>query len=432
MRVLILMDNATLAVLKNGEPPLAAFSHDKNLFQFAHETLRKGGVVFLTSIQDHPVTRPYYEVSSAYPFWNMSDTATDYADVAPDIVVAVFLEAMNIRAYFPHPKIVAIQAAVHWTESPDNFRSWYLFDTITAIRYNVDFVITQNERMKNILDVFFRFIAQTQITDRILVSPLGIVDEERRELYDREATRRAMGLLEGEIAIINSGGVWKWTDFNSFLLAFCEFCAEGNSPFKLFIMGFQQPENAEHTDYISETKSILRRYRALVGKNIIVEDDWYKASRDVKRFTSAADIGLNVSRPSLENWQSYRLRFLDYLYFGLPAINTMGDEVADKGVCEGLFTVRSGDIQSYKDVLQAICDSPGVVEQRRNAMRAFAANYDSRETYGKVIDRIVDMPRREIDDHAAWPETVLDFASRRAIEEGKHRLADRLGDLMMP
>lgn len=413
MRVLVLMDEATLKLLENGQPPIAGFSHDKNLFQFAHESLRKGFDVYFCSIQaDKRITR-YWRVYSVYPFWDWRDEGTRYEKLLPDIVVGVFLEALNVRRTFPEAKIVAIQAAVHWAESPETFGAQYLFDTITAVRYNVDFVITQNSRMKNLIDVFFKFVAQVSILDRILVSPLGIVEEERRENVDRAAVRAQMGLGAGDIAIVNSGGVWSWTDFNCFLEAYCRYCSERDSRFKLFIMGFQQPENDFHTSYIARTQDILNHNPDVARRNVVAEHDWYKASRVVKQYTAAADIGLNVNLPTLENWQSYRLRFLDYLYFGLPAINTAGDQVADELSPEALFVVRPGDSGGYVRVLREIEENPTLIEAKGRAMHALASRYDSRKTYGVVLDRIVATPRRPRDDHARWPETVLDLMGRR-------------------
>ncbi|WP_164975653.1 hypothetical protein [Sphingobium fluviale] len=428
MRILILMDNATLAQLVSGQPPIAGFSHDKNLFQFAHESLRKGYELFICSIQDDKRTTQYNRIYSVYPFWDARPDGTDYGTVCPDIVVGVFLEAMNVRTVFPHAKIVAIQAAIHWSESPETFGAEYLFDTITAIRYNVDFLITQNERMKNLLDVFFKFVAKTSIADRIIVAPLGIVEEERREVVDRQQIRRQMGLADGEIAIVNSGGVWSWTDFNCFISAFCRHCDARASKLKIFIMGFQQPENDFHTAYIAQTKKIISQHSHLIGRNIVIEDEWYRASKVVKQYTAAADVGLNVNLPTLENWQSYRLRFLDYLYFGIPAINTAGDQVADEVCPEALFVVKPGNEQSYLNVLSTIESDPKALATRAAAMHKLARSYDSRATYGVAIDHIVASPRRPEQDFAAWPETVLDFATRRAGSMFKGRLAARLGE----
>lgn len=430
MRILILMDDATLVHLESGRPPVAAYSHDKNLFQLAHESLRKGHDVYICSIQQDKRETVYRRIYSVYPVWHAVQDGTEYVSVSPDIVAGVFLEAMNIRSIFPHAKIVAIQAAIHWTESPETFDGRYLFDSITAIRYNVDYVITQNDRMKNILDVFFKFVAGTDLSSRILVCPLGIVEEERRESVDRTLTRKQMGVEEGDIAIVNSGGVWCWTDFLCFIRAFCRYCSDRESRIKLFIMGFQQPENTFHTDYIGSVKSVIYGHAGLIGKNIFVEDDWYRASSVVKRYTAAADIGLNVNLPSLENWQSYRLRFLDYLYFGLPAINTVGDQVADEIAPESLFIVRSGDEAGYVNVLREIEDNPSLVIEKGSAMRRLADRFDSRLTYGSVIDALLRGSQRVQPGVFDSRPSVLDFANDRARDMFRHRIADRLADWM--
>ena len=431
MRVLILIDEITLPYLRNGEPPSAPFSHDKNLYQFAHEALRQGCVVFFAAIQKHPIARDYYQVSSVYPEWRFEGDPTDYGSVRPDIIVAVFTEALNIREYFPHPKIVAIHAALHWVESPERFSAQYLFDLITAVRYNVDFIITQNERMKSLIFTFYNFLAKWNSEERIIVAPLGIVPEERREEVSRADLRAQLGLSPSDIAIVNSGGVWRWTDVNTFMTAFCDVVNAGASNLKLFIMGLAQPTNTDHVDYINDTMEIIKNNAHLLGQNLFIEFDWDAASKVVKNVTRCADIGLNVNRDSLENWQSYRLRFLDYMTLGLPAINTSGDYLSANDARDAVFLVEYGNLESYRTVLRAVSKNPKEVEKRRRAMLKVAERFDSRNTYGKAIERIIAMERRDPQEHNRMEPCVLDYANERATRMMTDRLKHSVEKLFL-
>lgn len=426
MRVLILIDEITIPFLKNGEPPTAPYSHDKNLFQFAHESLRRGFKVILTAAQLPPTTRPYYEVEAVYPHWKQKAEALSYGEAAPDIVVSVFPEALNIRQYFPHPKIVAINAAVHWVEAPERFPPQYVYDLLTATRYNVDFMITQNDRMKELLSTVSQLLCKWPYKDRIIVSPLGIVEEEIRSIPDRAGIRDRMGLKPDEIAIINSGGVWRWTDFNVFFDAFGEFCAESpRAKLKLFIMGVKQSMNFDHEEYTDEFERLVLKHRKFIGDKIRIINDWDTASKLVREYTFGADVGLNVSSPSLENWQSYRLRFLDYMYFGMPAINTNGDTISERHP-EALFLAEAGKKDSYKATLRQICNSPATVKKKSVEMKKIAKAFDSKLTYGAAIDKIVATPRRPQNDDAGWGLSLLDYANnmnrRLVLSEFKDKI----------
>lgn len=411
MRVLILIDEITIPFLKNGEAPTAPYSHDKNLFQFAHESLRRGFEVILTAAQLPPTTRPYYQVEAVYPQWKQSARTLSYAEAAPDIVVSVFPEALNIRQHFPHPKIVAINAAVHWVEAPERFPPQYVYDLLTATRYNVDFMITQNDRMKELLATVLELLCKWPYKDRILVSPLGIVEEEIRALPNRDEIRHRMGVRQDEIAIINSGGVWRWTDFNVFFDAFGEFCADNPaSKLKLFVMGVKQSMNYDHEEYTDQFEELVLKHRKFIGDKIRIINDWDAASKIVRDYTFGSDVGLNVSSPSLENWQSYRLRFLDYMYFGMPAINTIGDTMSERHP-EALFLAQAGKKESYKAILRQINTSPVTVRKKSAEMRKIARSFDSKLTYGAAIDKIVSTPRRAPNDDGAWGASLLDYAN---------------------
>lgn len=434
-RVLLLIDQVTLPYLVDGQPPTALFSHDKNLFQFAHEALRRGWTVMLSAAQADAATRPSWVVRQVYPTWLQDREPIPYPEVGPHIVVAVFPEALNIRRHFPHPKIVAIHAAIHFVENPERFPAQYVFDLITAVRYNIDFILTQNARMAEILYVFYNLMAKWPYPERILVSPLGIVEEERRVAAEVPATRAEMGLADGELAIINAGGVWRWTDFNTFLEAFGEHCdAVPDTKLRLFVMGLLQPTNIDHAAYITQTEALLYRFRALLGRQVTVYNHWDDAARRVRAYTASSDLGLNVNKPSFENWQSYRLRFLDYMAAGVPVINTRGDLSSEAAGGAHAFAVDAGDVRSYRAVLDAIAANPGLVGERAAMMRALARDFDSRNTYGAALDRIAEMPRRPGGDHGHWGDCVLDYAANHIRREYRERLLrgmTRLADQML-
>lgn len=407
--VLVLLDENQFPLLKQGEPPVLKYSHDKNVFQFAHEALRQGHRVYMTPLQAPHQTRPNIEVLSAYPVWRSGRTV-ETAEVDPDIVVSVFTDALGVRGVFPRAKIVGIIPALHWIEDPGLFNATYLYNLITAARYHIDFFVTQNERMKQILFFMMYLLARFPYEDRILVAPQGIVGEVRKNVPERSKLRFELGLKDDDVAIINSGGIWKWTDFNTFFEAYCEFTQERpDHRFKLFIMGISQENNLSHKEYTDQFRVLLEHHRSKLGDKLVLFEDWQEAGTLVQAYTSMADIGLNVSQDTLEAWQSYRMRFLDYLYFGIPAINTRGDELSVKHP-NVLFLAEPGKKESYKAILREISETPEVLRQKSKAMKELAERYDSQATYGRLIQQLLMLPRRTSGDYTDWDSCIIDHA----------------------
>lgn len=429
-RVLLLLDATTLPHLVDGELPRSPYSHDQNAFQFAHELLRRGWRVAVAPAHGDPATRPAREVAAVYPAWQQAAAGCGATGWAPDIVVSVHPEALNLRGSFPEAKLVAIHAAIHWVENPQAFPAQYVFDLITAVRYNIDFIVTQNARMAELLGVAYALLARWPHRDRVLVAPLGLVAEQRRDLPPRDATRAQLGLATQDVAIVNAGGVWRWTDFNTLLAAFgAHHEARPASPLRLFVMGLLQPANTDHAAYVAETEALLYRFRALLGGAITVHNHWDDAARRVLATTAAADLGLNVNQDLLENWQSFRLRLLDYMAAGLPVLQTRGDLLSEAGEGAHAFLVRPGDVADYRRVLDAIATDRGLLAEPAAAMRVLARSFDSQATYGAVLDQIERMPRRRDGDHAGWGDCVLDYAAAHVRTELRGRLHAGLGRL---
>lgn len=424
--ILILLDEPQFPLLVEGEPPVFNYSHDKNLFQFAHEALRKGHRVVMCSAQRPAHDDEALVVQSTYPVWSVTGETIPSRTADPDIVVSVYPDALNLRHVFPEAKIVAIVPALHWIEDPGLFSGEYMFRFVSAFRDSIDFVVTQNERMKDIVAFMVHLLARVPFKDRILVAPQGIVGEIQRRSLDRGALRRSIGVQEGDIMIVNSGGVWKWTDFTTFFEAFCEFHTETpDHPFKLFVMGITQEFNTDHDDYVAEFRSVLERYKEILGDRLTLFEDWNEGGKFVADYTAVADIGINVSQETLESWQSYRMRFLDYMYDGIPAINTVGDSPSSL-YPDALFLANAGDKDSYKQLLKEIADEPDLVRQKSARMRALAEEYDSKSTYGVLIDEIIAREKRA-DDEPPPDESIIGAAQRHglaAVLSSEERLED--------
>ena len=430
--ILLFADKGTLEVTRDGEPPTTPYSHDRNVFHMAHEALKQGARVLIGARRGAYTVQHYLEITEVYPTWTFATEPQKlYEEFTPDIVIGVHPQDVDVRSHFPKAVIIGVSPAVGFVEYPvyhriENSTQFIGRQLISSLHNSIDYVVTQNPRMKEILALFYNVLGSWDHLDRILVAPFGYVAEEQQDAFDRDTTRREMGLKPGEIAIVSSGGIWKWTDFNTFLRAFAQVSPLAPN-LKLFIMGFKQPDNQDHTRYIAETKKILSKHKDLVGKSIIVFDDWHAASKLVKNYTRAADIGINVNKESLENWQSHRVRFTEYMRYGITAINTDGDYISTHAAREAVFRVTPGDIESYVETLSAIAANPDLVKEKHEAMRKVARAYSSDKTTGTLMSFLINeatpLPRSDhshaFDDGALAPRRGNSL--RRAFSSFVHR-----------
>lgn len=397
--VVLIFDQPWLSYLVDGKPPLAAYSHDQSLFQFGHECLRKGFAVYIDSSRETEKAGKRLRINQFYPVLRIEAVAPPSSgEVEPDLVVCVYPQSLSLRALYPGSKIVGIVPAMNFLEHPEKPTAGWVYGFFESARSQIDYYITNNERMAELLRCLLRFCAQVDVRNRILIAPPGIVPEQRRDIPPLATVRAEMGLGPGEVAFINSGGAWSWTDYDTFLRAFCRVVRGGLAHIKFFMMGLKQPENPDHGKSVAAVLATIEDNADLVGSNLVLFRDWYEAADKAYRFTCAADIGVNVSRDTPENWQSYRLRFLDYMKAGIPVIHTTGDYLSSHEAAATVYPVTAGDVASYEAAIRLAATDAALRARKAEAMKQCAKAFDSRNTYGRVIDRLMSLPPRDFAD----------------------------------
>jgi len=411
--VLLFNEEKAFSGLIDGRPPIFAYSHNMHLMQFGHESLRKGFNVYMglycMAAEESKLVKvlQFYPVLKTKTLPNLS-----LERIKPALVVVLEPIALETGRLYPKAKFVSIIAAARFVEGPELISPGWIYGYAMLARYHADFFLIQNVRQAELTSCFFRSVAQVDMRARTLVCPLGIVEEQRRSMPPRAVTRAEMKLKPGDIAIINAGGPWSWTDHNTFLRAFCNVVHSGISNIKFYVMGLKQFGNNDHEHYLKETKAIITTNTDLVGRNLIVYQDWEKASTKVHRFTHAADIGINVNKDGIENWQSYRVRFLEYMQAGIPVINTEGDYLSTHEAADAVYMAQTGNVKSYEAAIRLAVTDHALRAQKTEAMKRCAEKFDSRNTYGRVIDRLLVLPRRNFKDpKATFGPSLFDISS---------------------
>lgn len=383
---LFLLEDTTLRYMTEGQSPDMAYSHDRCMLHMAHEALRQGHSVYVTS---RVRNNRFRQITQVYPSWRVNNY--DQEILNPSIVVGIEFSASGYKATYPKAKVIAVHAALYYVENPAMFCSKQMHDLLlSALPRQIDFVLVQNQRMKDIILPVYMLMGWLW-PERLLVAPFGYIKEQMVPPEGREAERKRLGLGKNDIAIVNAGGVWKWTDFNAFLLAFVKAVRAGHTHLKLVQPGLRQPENDDHGDYLQETQALLDANRDLIGKNIILLERWM-AHADLRRVVAACDVGLNVSRDGLEHWQSHRVRVLEYIQAGIPVINTYGDAICQKAR-EAMYPVLDGE---YEEILADIATNKTALLAKTKIMQTrFTPDFSSAVATAALISKIVSEPLLE-------------------------------------
>jgi len=372
---LLFVFGARVVNIVNGQPPYTSLSENTHMFLIAQEALRLGWRVYFKMMHDNDCP----EIKAIYPTVHYN-TAVNFDDQSfqPDMMFFVNYPVYIVETRYKKPNAIGvfILNAHYWLEGPEGFG----LNTVELWRQglgnDVDFILTQNPRMADIGYKLFNITAKWAWRDRFLIAPNTYTPEalaEENTCFSRGQVRAEMGLTENDIAIINSGGPWTWTDAETFYQAFARAVALGATRLKFFQMGLRQLQNLSQAPAEEFVRLfIIQNYDLVTSGHLIVEDDWRRASDCLPKYNYGADIGLNVSKESAENYQAHRVRFIDYAKAGLPVLQTMGSYYGDVSAHKAVISVEPGNVDNYVDALMKINNGEIDLTAKRIAMHDFA------------------------------------------------------------
>lgn len=385
-----------------GRPPYAAYSHFTHCFLIAHEAIRTGWKVYFYQANGGPCV----QISQIYPEGKIIDVV-DFADpeFEPDIIFAVNSPAMLAIMQQKKPKSIGafIINAHYWLEG-ETHRSDIVEWLRVGIARNIDFVLTQNERMQDLAYYLMSLIGRWHWRDRIIAAPntfaRPMVEIENAK-YDRTEIRKQMGVSSEDIVIINSGGPWSWTDTDSFALAFAQVLREGAKRLRYIQMGIIQKDNAPQQKILPFWEKYLQDNEDLCQEGKIkIFTDWAEASACLPGWNYGADIGLNVSKDTAENYQSHRVRLMDYAKAGLPVLNTTGNYYATYDAKDAVMLAEPGNIESYRQLLWQLERGEINLAEKRTGMLAFRETIMSDHQIPPVLEHMVNTGRIPRTDRA--------------------------------
>lgn len=344
----------------------AGLSHDKHLYRLIKILLNNNYVVHVTSTEICAPNQKVFkiEVDGTITPGSENLIASNFKYYA---VFCAYIDKV-LPEFFPGAKNIAYMAGLYFTEMPEHFLSGKFFYTLNSIQRRLNGLIFQNPRQYELMQIFCKALAGTEISKISSILPLLPVDfinfkkADKDYKISRKITRQNYGILDRDIVLINGGGAWRWTDYSRFLDDFILYCRNNKSSnIKLIIPGLGQPSNPDHSSYIDTIINKLSNNEDLLFKNkesawkILYLPDWNDAGRLIEKLYDCADIGVSVNPSSLENYLSNRVRVYDYIERGLGLLISSGtiiDSLDDTD--EVIYTANPVVEKCYYQALEKI------------------------------------------------------------------------------
>jgi glycosyltransferase involved in cell wall biosynthesis len=427
--LLLLFDPRCFEALSLGREPTLPYSHDKNLLLLAHEALRLKSDVYIAAFAGQTRVVSALKIEQVYPY--LVADICNVADTEMTVVTSSGVENLLLRDVYPEAIILGVVPALHMIESPHLFDGEYVLQWLKAARHHVDYFVTQNDRMRGILSTMVHWLVRWDPHDRTFVAPLGFASGQAARL-DKARVRKDLGISEGTVLLVSAGGAWPWTDLDTLAKAMVLYAEQGGSSVRLYLPGLTQPDNDERNLVADNIKSLAKQYpqhfsdQLSANKTITIEADWSSGGRNLPKILAASDLGVNLNKEGLESWQSHRVRFVDYLFNGLPVLSTIGCTLSEQmpGSCK---LVDAGSVRSYVEAIRSLESDPNTLDRLSRQAQKDRVKLDSSNTYGKILPEILSGTKRDI---FILPESVIEAEAEQVMAHYRNLVKARIASLM--
>lgn len=244
-----------------------------------------------------------------------------------------------------------------------------------------DFILCASEKQRDYwlgsLSALGRINPHTHADDPTLrnlidVIPFGLPSQPPR--HTRQVLKGVYpGIGAGDKVLLWGGGLYDWLDAPTLVRAMA-LLANRRSDVKLFFMGVKHPNPQEAQRRGTRETLTLADELGLTGRTVFFNDWVPYAERE--NYLLEADIGVSLHRDHLETRFSFRTRFLDYLWAGLPIVATRGDVLSEQVEAQGLGrVVEPGDVDGAVKAILNLLETPNLRQTLRPCFKRAAAAY---------------------------------------------------------
>ncbi|HWO93349.1 MAG TPA: glycosyltransferase [Dehalococcoidia bacterium] len=236
-----------------------------------------------------------------------------------------------------------------------------------------DFILCANERQRDsylgALSALGLLDASVYERDRSLrslidVAPHGV----RPEPPVHSGTRRLKGVhpavRESDRVFVWNAGIVPWYDPVTLIRAIARI-RERRDDVKLLFLGTRYPDAVWEENRALHNAFALARDLNLIDETVIFQDGWVPFE-EVKDYILECYAGACTYRDTLETRYSFRTRFVDLVWAGLPIVCTAGDVLAERVDRETLgIVVPEGDVDAVEAALLRLLDDCAFYETCR-------------------------------------------------------------------
>jgi glycosyltransferase involved in cell wall biosynthesis len=253
-----------------------------------------------------------------------------------------------------------------------------------------------------------------------VVVPFGIPDpparSERRPLRERFPE-----IGERDTVVLWWGSVWRWLDAETAIRA-CARIAATRDDVKLVITAGRAPNRGTDRFAATEQARALAAELGVLGRSVLFLDEWVPYEQR-HLYLQDADIGLTLNRDAAEAELAARVRYMDYLWAGLPCVLGRGDEIAADFEARGFATlIDEGDERALAAELVRLADDPQALAKAREQGRRLAS-----ERHWSAVGETL---RAAIDTATRRPTTAAPARLSGAGAYYAQRLAHRGAELV--
>jgi glycosyltransferase involved in cell wall biosynthesis len=162
------------------------------------------------------------------------------------------------------------------------------------------------------------------------------------------------------------GGIYDWFDPLTLIRAVAK-VSEKHDDLRLFFLATQHANSAHATMKMAVDSIQLSKDLGAYGKTVFFNEAWVPHNERANYFLDA-DIGVSTHLDHLETSYSFRTRLLDYIWAGLPIINSAGDAFEQAIVERNLgVVVAPGDVDALAEAIETLVyDTEASATVRRN------------------------------------------------------------------
>lgn len=247
--------------------------------------------------------------------------------------------------------------------------------------------------------------SDTSLRHVLEVAPYGI---RPRAVPSRGGVKGVFpGLGKDDKLLLWNGTIIEWYDAESLIRAVHRLSLE-RSDVKLVFLGTDHPDSFDAPRYQGIGGGAVRSAVDLASelgvldKQVFFNFGWAD-NETTEHFLADADIGVATYYDSLETRYSYRVRFFDLLWAGLPIVVTRGDIVSEMVERRGLgLTVPERDVDALTAALRRLVVDDDLRACSRKNMEAMRGDYSWEQTLRPLIDYCRDGATRPAHRRERW------------------------------